>query len=78
MDIHDIDIEYNALPMTAFLGRPYRTFLDGAALFPRVETRGYDVDRPCRDFLTRFTRRRCIDKAITFPGFPTPGKFFNN
>jgi len=50
MDIYDIDIEYNALPMTAFLGRPYRTFIDGAALFPRVETRGYDVDRPCRDF----------------------------
>jgi len=43
---HDIDIEYNALPMTAFLGRPYRTFLGGLRFIPRVETRGYDVDRP--------------------------------
>jgi len=44
---HDIDIEYNALPMTAFLGRPYRTFFRwGLCFIPRVETRGYDVDRP--------------------------------
>ena len=33
MDIHDIEIEYDALPMTAFLGRPYRTFLDTAVFF---------------------------------------------
>ena len=39
--------------MTAFLGRPYRTFLMGLRFIPRVETRGYDVDRP-RDFLARF------------------------
>ena len=40
---------------------------------PRVETRGYDVDRPCRDFLAR---KGSIDNATPFPGFPTPGKVF--
>jgi len=61
---HDIDIEYNALPMTAFLGRPYRTFKMGLRFIPRVETRGYEVDRPCRDFKTRFTRKRSFDHDI--------------
>jgi len=33
MDIHDIDIEYISLLIIAFLGRPYRTFLDEAAFY---------------------------------------------
>jgi len=32
MDIHDIDNEYNALPMTAFWDRPYRTIGGGDVL----------------------------------------------
>ena len=33
MNFRDIDIEYNALPMTALLDRSYRTFLDGAMMW---------------------------------------------
>jgi len=35
MDIHGIgiDIEYNSLPMTTFLDRPYRTFCRSDVLF---------------------------------------------
>jgi len=36
MDIYDIDIEYNALPMTAFLGRPCRTFWIWATISPTL------------------------------------------
>ena len=32
MDIHDIDMDYNSLPITAFLVRLYRTFGNGDVL----------------------------------------------
>jgi len=34
---HDIDIEYNAVPMTAFLDRLYWTFGGGDALSPGLK-----------------------------------------
>ncbi|HKK44240.1 MAG TPA: hypothetical protein VJ964_01880 [Balneolaceae bacterium] len=55
MDIHDIDIEYNALPMTAFWDRSYRAFGGGDVLFPRLKPGVMVWTVPAGDFKTRFT-----------------------
>jgi len=79
MDIHDIDFEYNALPMTAFWDRSYRAFGGGDVLFPGLKPGAMVWTVPAGDFKTRFTRIKGIDHAMPppFQGFPSLERFSN-
>ena len=64
MDIHDIDIKYKALPMTAFSGRPYRTFIDGATINP-----------PRGAFNLASLEKGTLKLPSPFQGFPSLERF---